>query len=66
MLGHQLLVRRLVSDRAAIDERRLATTNIRPTDDARVLQGDTPGGRHLLANSFHYKQFRRLMRRKVP
>ena len=37
VLGHQLGAGRFVARRAALHERRLATADVRPTDDARLL-----------------------------
>jgi hypothetical protein len=44
VLGHQFGRRTLIARGTTLHERRLAITNVRPTDDARLLHQSSPNG----------------------
>ena len=66
MLGDQLGAGLLVARSAALHERRLAPTDVRPADSARLFHRAVPKRRQVRGNSLHYIPVRLRVRRKVP
>ena len=66
MLGHQLGAGLFVARSAALYERRLAPTDVRPADNARLFHRQVPKRRHVSGNSLHYIPVRLRVGRKVP
>src|ERR1700716_834439 len=66
VLGNQLGAGLLVARSAALDERRLASTDVRPADNARLFHREIPKRGHVYCNSLHYIPVRLRAGRKVP
>ena len=66
MLGEQFGVSGLLALSAALYERDLAPTDVRPACNARLLQWEAPKRRGVPGNFSHYSQFRPPKSPKVP
>src|SRR5579864_3592185 len=66
VLGDQLCAGLLDARTAALDEQRLASTDVRPADNARLFHREVPKRGHVSDNSLHYILVRLHAGRKVP